>query len=330
MTPAFADAIALAHDVAGELAHVAVADYCAELRFATPAERDQWLSPLLRREALSGSDLSIAVIAGQADRFGHLRPRDGSAIQILEEGRFVALWEATLEILHLYDRETRRGLLWLAAGTAPGWVRSRPLLPLVHSFLLDTPWVPLHAAGVGLNGSFLTLAGGAGVGKTTAALACAMAGWDYAGDDFALIDSEGGRVAPLYSSARTRSTAPAAMAGIIDQTRVAITDTNGDLRSELRLADHAIGSRVRGGAIKAWLLPQRRGAPSPVFAPSSVATAYGALMNVTTSHLPFGRQSLSTKVLRALRNAPVHAVDTGTDPELIPGAFAQFLDGLRA
>jgi hypothetical protein len=190
--------------------------------------------------------------------------------------------------------------------------------------------VPLHAAGVGRNGSFLTLAGGAGAGKTTAALACGLAGWDYAGDDFALVDSERGHVAPLYTSARTRSNAPAAVAEVIGQTRVAITDTNGDLRSELRLADHAIGSRIRGGPIRAWLLPQRRGAERPVFSPSSTAAAYGALMYVTTSHLPFGRKALAAKALRALRNVPVHAVDTGTDPARIPPAFAEFLDRLES
>ena len=51
----------------------------------------------------------------------------------------------------------------------------------------------------------LLLAGKSRAGKTTASLACARAGWTFAGDDFVFANSLDGRIAPLNCTARLRT-----------------------------------------------------------------------------------------------------------------------------
>jgi hypothetical protein len=54
---------------------------------------------------------------------------------------------------------------------------------------------PLHAAGVALEARAVLVAGASGAGKSTIALACVKAGWDFLGDDVVLL--RGGALAQL-------------------------------------------------------------------------------------------------------------------------------------
>ncbi len=325
----FARALDFAHEQTRFVSHVALGPFVARLGFADARQQSDWLPALTA--GTGPSDFSIAFAQGRGGILGELAPAQPDQHVVVETADHIALWQpGPLPTLHLYDRQRRLGLVWAPDGEVHGWIRSRPLLPIIHAATLDTPWVPVHAAAVGLNGRFLALAGHAGAGKTTAALACAAAGWQYAGDDFVLVNADTSDVAPLYLSARTRASAHADLAGIIGETTVALTTMGDDVRNELRLADHTIGGRVAGGRIAAWLLPQRHGEAGIRFQPARASVAYQSLIMVTTMHLPFGRPPLSRKILSAIGKVPVYAVDTGVSPNAIPGAFESFLAGLPA
>lgn len=301
-----------------------------ELRFASEAERAEWMSALIAPTGAEPAGFTAAFVT-DPHAFDWLLPNGRETSLFFDDERYSAYWQcAPINLLHLYDRGTRRGLTWTPTGRAPERIYSRPLLPILHAATLDTPWLPLHAAAIGRNGHFLALAGGPGVGKTTAAIACAAAGWQYAGDDFVLVNSDSLEVAPLYASARTRTTAPADLGALITETTVARTDTEGDIRHELRFEGHEIGSRVAGGQIAAWLFPRRVGATSPQFQPARPRDGFGALMPVTTLHFPFGRGPMNARILRALGHAPLYFVDTGTNPSAISPAFDRFIEELAA
>ncbi len=241
---------------------------------------------------------------------------------------YAAWWPGRQPVLYLLDKRARQGLVWFAADEAPNWELSRPGLPLIQALSADTAWTPAHGGAVGKDGRFILLAGPGRAGKTTAALACAQDGWDYAGDDYVIADAKGGRVEPLFTSARLRIDMSGAFTELVSGASLGITKDEGDTRHELRLGD-LLTHRIRGGAIAVILLPRRRGSPSPVFAPARRIDAFESLSRHTMQSLPGWSSVLSIKLVDLVGCAPTFFVDTGKDPALLPRAFASLLDSLQ-
>jgi hypothetical protein len=236
-----------------------------------------------------------------------------------------AWWPGERPVLYLLDKSACRGLVWFAADEAPSWELSRPALPLIQAISADTAWTPAHGAAVGRDGRFLLLAGEGRSGKTTAALACAQAGWDYAGDDYVIAHTKSGRVEPLYTSARLRIDVAAAFAELVGSASSGVTNDDGDTRHELRLAG-ALPKQIRGGRLAAILLPRRQGSPVPTFAPARRLDAFEGLMRHTVQSLRSWHALLSVKLADLVGCAPTFFVDTGTDPALVPPALGDLLD----
>ncbi len=74
-----------------------------------------------------------------------------------------------------------------SAGALSWWNRSRPLQPLIGTWLLDGGAVTVHAAMVATGRRAVLLPGLTGCGKSTCALAALEAGLDVLGDDFASV-----------------------------------------------------------------------------------------------------------------------------------------------
>jgi hypothetical protein len=239
---------------------------------------------------------------------------------VVGEDWFVAWQPGDLPVLYLLDRKSMRALIWLAAGAAPYWIESRPTLPIMYAFAADTPWVALHAAAIGQNGRTLLLVGEGQVGKSTAALSCARAGWDYAGDDYVFVNTATSKVEPLYRSARLRADMGPALADFANSAWQ-ITGSGSEARYELRLSPEG----VSGGSLAAILLPRRRGGMLPEFSPARRLDAVAAL-NTSMTLMQLGWPEATIKKLATLVGlATVAFVDTGQNPAAIPGAFAEFL-----
>ena len=215
--------------------------------------------------------------------------------------------------------------LWLPKGEAPPWIRSRPAISLIHAMMHETPWCAVHGAAVGSTAGFTLLAGEGRSGKTTAALACAKAGWRYAGDDFVAVNSETGQIEPLYCSARLRPSLVDTFKSFIGET-TPVSDFNGEPRHELSLAD--LGERIGGGQLRALFIPRRRGAALPEFTPARQSDAFRALLPTTAYELPGWPNEIADKVARIGGLTPVFFADTGTNPMEIPSAFARQLERL--
>jgi hypothetical protein len=178
----------------------------------------------------------------------------------------------------------------------------------------------------------LLLAGDGRTGKTTAALACAHAGWDYAGDDFVFINTATAKIEPLYCSARLRADMAPAFADLLSEP-TQISNSAGEPRYELRLEDELGRDRVKGGSLAAILLPRRRGAMRPEFSPARrIDAVAGSKISMSLAMKYFDhdtRKATIDKIVKAAGLAPVYFVDTGACPASIPDAFAEFLDRLK-
>lgn len=296
--------------------------------FAIDVLADEASQPQGFETALLGTpdpaDIAVALVAGRDAVLDRYLPEPLSDMHLMSAERFYVQWSpAPTSMLSVYDRETRRGVTWFPDGTAPHWIVGQPLIPVIHAATIGTGWCVAHAAAVGRVGRFVLMPGPGKAGKSTAALACMRAGWDYAGDDFVLLDPGRGIVAPMFSSARVRQTGVRDLADIVAGTTYAVSDDEGMDRYELRLP-----VRPMGGQVAAIVLVRRTGSAPFQFRRVRNSEALTALVYHSMARAPGYAEEMVRKQLAAARMGPAFVVDTGTDPAAIPAGFQHFLEGL--
>jgi hypothetical protein len=113
-----------------------------------------------------------------------------------------AVVDAEPPALALYAGRFRLGLWWTADGPSPHAYAS-PLRAILAAALRPFGLVGLHAGVVGDAAGGALLAGAGGAGKSTTALACALAGMTLVAEDFCLVQTHPTPVAfSLYGSAK--------------------------------------------------------------------------------------------------------------------------------
>lgn len=272
------------------------------------------------------TDLTV-VFAGAEDLdLSHLIPSPADRPRVSASDFEYAVWQpGPKDVLSMLDLQSKHGFVWLPQNTPPAWYASRPALPLVHAITRETPWTGVHGGCIGLNGRCLLLAGKGKTGKTTASLACACAGWDYAGDDFVFANTETGKIEPLYATARLRIAAVDEFSALL-HTSVELSYDDDDARHELRLADAFGRERIKGGKLAAILLPRRQDAATPEFSPARRSEAFSALLPNTSIGLLGWPDKTAKKIAALVEHTPVFFVDTGNTPNYISDAFRSFLD----
>lgn len=305
--------------------HARCGPFSLRLGFASPELARMFLPAYIQR-APDIIDLDLRFVTAADHDLSALVPEASEKPRLLIEDGIYSVWQpAVIPVLYAVDLEARHGIAWLPKGEAPPWIRSRPAISLIHAMMHDTPWCAVHAAAVGSTAGFTLLAGEGHSGKTTAALACAKAGWRYAGDDFVAVNSETGQIEPLFCSARLRPALVDTFKSFIGET-TPVSDFNGEPRHELSLAD--LGERIGGGQLRALFIPRRRGAALPEFTPAKQSDAFRALLPTTAYELPGWPNEIAAKVARIGGLTPVFFADTGTNPMDIPSAFAFQLERL--
>lgn len=265
---------------------------------------------------LSAADADLSLLVPNSPNQGRVYARED----------LLVVWAAgERPFLSIYDHRRREGLVWLATAAAPAWELSRPACAILNAAAAAGPWTVCHGAAIGRGGRMLFLAGPGRAGKTTAAIACVHAGWDYAGDDYVLVNSRTGAVEPLYASARLRDDMKAVFPDMIAASRTAVSCDFGETKHELDVSRIMPGERLRGGRIVAALLPHRAGASDITFRPAGRGELFQALFAVTNQGAPGPLHQHAKKLAALTFCAPVFTVDTGSLPVAIPAAFEAFM-----
>jgi hypothetical protein len=299
--------------------------FVLDASFASEAFADSYLASFLQTRD-EPVDARIGVLSASDTDLSDLVPYPADQARTrVTEACFVSWYPGFAPMLYVLDRKAGRGFIWFANGIAPEWELSRPACPLLHAMTADTPYTIAHGGAVSWNGRCMLLAGRGKAGKTTAALACARAGWDYAGDDYFFANTLTGQINPLYASARMRLDMAAAFSEMMSASKGRSYD-DGDARHELRLSRILDSKKFAGGNLVAILMLRRRGAKYPEFAPASRTEAFNALVVTTRFGLPGPLTWIVEKLSRLVALAPAFFVDTGETPEAIPDAFRAFLE----
>jgi hypothetical protein len=237
------------------------------------------------------------------------------------DDRIRTVFQPGVDILNVYDAARRAGVYWVASPSImPWWESSFPLRTLLHWWAAPTSLQPVHAGSVGRRGRGVLVAGNSGAGKTTTTLACLEAGFQYAGDDYVIVDVESPAVHSIYGTAKLEPT------NLERFPALARVVANGERlereKAMVFLNDHCPQSLVRSLDLCAIVLPRvSRGRDSYIERTSSSA-ALRVLAPTTSFHLPgYGREVMSkfTKLVRAL---PCYRLDAGTDLDQLAATMA--------
>jgi hypothetical protein len=282
-----------------------------------------------RRSEASGEATVIDVVGGSLGEHERLLPPEGlrgeAVLRSNPDIYYLWLNEAG-GYLTVIDRRNRRGLVWF---TAPeriaSWHVARPFLHAIKGLSLHSQWTPIHAAAVARNGEGILIVGMSGAGKTSLAVGCALAGWDYLGDDAVIVRPGPATVGALYSSARLRADTfdlfPRAMAASLG-----ISDDAGELKAEVDMALLRPLGRPEA-AIRAIVVPQRTGEAALRFEPISRPAVLHRLMAAARQSLLGDEAPAFAKLASIVGSVPSYFFNPGPDPADVPAALARLLDG---
>lgn len=283
--------------------------------------------PGIEPQARLEPGFEVAIVGGTALPH-HFLPSDISRYSVYEDERYLTVWlPAPDGVLYVWDFESCAGVMWCTTEAMPPWLLGRPILPLIHAYATKTEWCPLHASAVGRDGKFLLMVGAGRSGKSTAALSCAAAGWQYAGDDFVLINPTRRLVEPLYTSARLRMGGPGELAASLSRFIFAESHEYNDPKFEIRFGANERKTSIRGGVIEHVLIPRRKGGQNFETERAKPAEAFVAMITHTRLCAPGRAEQLTKKLFAAAGMLPAYFVDTGHDAMAIPAGLQPILDG---
>lgn len=218
---------------------------------------------------------------------------------------------------------TQQAVYWTnASALVPDYARAAPLRSILHHWMRSRGRIFLHGAAVADRGECVLLIGKGGSGKSTTALLCAYAGWQYLGDDYCLASlADGPRMHSLYASAKLTADQSARFPRW-QKTGNALQDTQSGKTILFLDADSGV-SLIPQGNLRAIVMPVITGSPRTEIVPESPLAMWKALAPSTVLQLPGANQEDLTLMKSLVESVPGFRLNLGIDFEDIPGIIGK-------
>ena len=288
-----------------------------------------WIDPTLGHLASksvgSSPRLTVDLFPGASGQPGS----DGAGrISTSADGRFLS--QSVGGCYYLLDRTERRLVGSICSlEEIPSWERVKPLSVPVTTWLNDDGLSVIHAGLVSLGGQGVLFAGPSGTGKSTCALACAVAGFDFLGDDCIILDVQHGTGSANNCIGYSLYSTGALDAAHLEKFASPLVHTNGATASRgkqliaLHVAQHI--QTVPQSKIRAIMLPRLTQEERSVIRPAAKSDALRLLApsSIIKRAVPAGR---TLARLAALVNlVPSYWLDMSHHPADIPKAIAALI-----
>jgi hypothetical protein len=230
------------------------------------------------------------------------------------------------DILSVLNTQENFAYYWVEdARQLPYFERGSPLRTLLHWWLDDENYQFVHAGAVGNENGGVLLVGKGGSGKSTTALACLVAGMQYASDDYCLISTTPEPyVFSVYNTAK--------LVGKEDLDRfpsIASFFSNLDRLQEEKamifLQEHYPQKLAKGFPIRALLLPKVTNTPQTRLRRISAGLALTALAPTTLAQLPGSGKTAIRTMSQLIRQVPCYALELGSKINQIPPVIQSLL-----
>lgn len=214
----------------------------------------------------------------------------------------------------------------IGADQTPWYERAAPLRAVLHWVLSRPDRLLVHAGAVGSGGRGVLLTGPGGTGKSTSAVAAALAGFDYLGDDYVLVDLAGGQpvVHSLYATAKLAPAATALVPGLPGpfRSRVHLEDAK-HVIDVAQLRPGAVGTSAR---IVAIVLPRLCPGGPTRLRTASAGTALQALAPSTVFQAPRRDGAALGPLAKLARSVPSYVLELGGTPDEVAPVLSALLD----
>ena len=252
---------------------------------------------------------------------------DGEVLRADSSARFIRTEKS--DAVTWLDRKTSRILGWRANGAIPPThERSKPLSFLISLWLYDQDVVVLHAGMVARNGNGVLISGGSGIGKTTTALTCLLAGFDYLGDDQIAVETHDGKMFcahSLFHSARLEPNHLTRFPAFEPHT-LPSTDPL-DNKSLVFIGELYPEQIKRTARVCALVLPRLAGGKETHLEPASRTQALTYLAR-TSLMSPFGiGRRRFERITQLLGSIPCYWLELGHDLATIPPVIDELIPG---
>ncbi len=294
----------------------------------------------LAREEPAGQAPGFTAALWDADATGirEVPPAPGAdptvraEVSVSPDGRWVVQRRSHAVVGH--DRARGAIVGWFRdVERLPLYDRGRPLHPQILLANQDRGAPPLHAALVARRGRGALLVGEGGSGKTTASLACFLAGFDFLGDDYIslLRDHRGGYVGHgVYSSTHVDPVHLERFPAL--HARAVFPSWEGEDKAVVFLSDVAgreagCGRLERESPIDGLVLPTVRTGPTRVVS-ATPGEAGLRLVQGAIALAPHAGAGGMAALLELAASVPAFRLDLGQDIAEIPRAIAAVLEGI--
>jgi hypothetical protein len=210
----------------------------------------------------------------------------------------------------LLDLGCGEGIYWLRGATGlPYWTQASPLRTLLHWWTESLGAQLVHAAAVGTRDGGVLITGRGGVGKSTTALACLAAGFDYAGDDYVLLTA--GDEVHAHSIYRTAKLNPdnAARFAAFGPRMLGSPGADGSEKAVVFLE----GGLVESIPLRAVVTPRFGDGAETFIEPIESAQLVGAASFTTMAQLPHAGQRTADFIEAQIARLPGGRLVLGSD-----------------
>ena len=223
----------------------------------------------------------------------------------------------------VHDRRMATSYIWYPSiDDLPAWGQASPFrIPV--SWVLNSHGMQLvHGAAVEISGRAALLAGAGGAGKSTTALACALAGMGYLGDDYCVVDPTQRKVHMLYGTAKVL---PSSLAMLPELRKFIVNPEKMDAEKGVMFfkPDEVA---LRGSAdLHSILMPRLAWDGQTRLTPAATTDAIKALLPSTVGGLMGGTEVTAKALLKVAKDAPAFYLELGQDLDTVVATVADHL-----
>ena len=231
------------------------------------------------------------------------------------------------EAIYMFSKERNEGVYWVSSvDNIPYWESDFPLRMILHWWLIDSEYQPVHAGAVGDESGGLLLIGKGGSGKSTSTLSCLNSSLQIAGDDYILLDTNENVAFSLFSLSKLTL----GSIQLLDKRDLSIDTLPPpiDDKYRIRLYPKFQSSLIKEIPIRAILLPIVTKDQETTIVQSSAAEAMLALAPTTLFQLPGYREESFAKMSQFVRQVPAYQLRLGTKKVDLPIIFEEFIESL--
>lgn len=251
--------------------------------------------------------------------------REQGKIRGFFNNRIHALFQWSSNALSVLDSESDQAFFWVKCREQiPSFEMAMPLRAIFHLWLSKRNLQLVHAAAVGFPDGGVLLAGKAGVGKSSAALACLASELLYAADDFCVIAPDSPpTIFSLYNSAKTNSDTLKRFPFLAPM--LSNPERGPDEKALYFLNEHLPAKMLASFPLRAILVPSVTGQRDTTLRAASPSHALAAIAPSTMLQLPGTDAHTLRRLAQVARQVPCYFLELGTDPAQIPTAISSLL-----